>query len=130
MSVPGCSVVKKSLPMQGTQEMQVGPSALEDPLEEEMATRPSILAWKIPWTEELGRLQSMGSQSQTLLSNWAHTYMFYYSTWQKSMQSPLFQTLKDLMKSFYHTEFTHKLSSYVHEKKTHSVKSMVWCNNA
>ena len=35
---------------------------LEDPLEKEMATHSSILAWKIPWTEEPGRLQSMGSQ--------------------------------------------------------------------
>ena len=34
----------------------------EDPLEKEMATHSSILAWKIPWTEELGRLQSLGSQ--------------------------------------------------------------------
>ena len=34
----------------------------EDPLEEGMATHSSILAWRIPWTEELGGLQSMGSQ--------------------------------------------------------------------
>ena len=34
----------------------------EDPLEKEMATHSSILAWKIPWTEEPGRLESMGSQ--------------------------------------------------------------------
>ena len=34
----------------------------EDPLEEEMAAHSSILAWGIPWTEEPGRLQSMGSQ--------------------------------------------------------------------
>ena len=34
----------------------------EDPLEDEMAIHPSILAWKIPWTEEPGGLQSMGSQ--------------------------------------------------------------------
>ena len=34
----------------------------EDPLEEEMATGFSILAWKMPWTEEPGELQSMGSQ--------------------------------------------------------------------
>ena len=34
----------------------------EDPLEKEMATHSSTLAWKIPWTEEAGRLQSMGSQ--------------------------------------------------------------------
>ena len=42
----------------------------EDPLEKEMATHSSILAWKIPWTEEPGGLQSMGSQkSQTQLSD-------------------------------------------------------------
>ena len=34
----------------------------EDPLEKEMATQASVLAWKIPWTEEPGRLQSSGSQ--------------------------------------------------------------------
>ena len=34
----------------------------EDPLEKEMATHSSILAWRIPWTEEPGRLQAMGSQ--------------------------------------------------------------------
>ena len=37
----------------------------EDPLAKGMATHPSIVAWRIPWTEEPGRLQSMGSQSQT-----------------------------------------------------------------
>ena len=42
----------------------------EDPLEEEMATHSSTLAWEIPWREELGGLQSMGSQkSLTGLSN-------------------------------------------------------------
>ena len=40
-------------------------SGREDPLEEEMATHSSILAGKIPWTEEPGGLQSMGLQSQT-----------------------------------------------------------------
>jgi len=35
---------------------------LEDPLEKKMATHSSILAWKIPWTKELGGLQSIGSQ--------------------------------------------------------------------
>ena len=44
----------------------------EDALEEGMATRSRILAWRIPWTEEPGRLQSMGSQkTQTRLSGWA-----------------------------------------------------------
>ena len=52
------------------QEMQVGSLGWEDPLEKDMATYFSILAWEIPWTEEPGRLQSMGLQnSQTGLSN-------------------------------------------------------------
>ena len=42
--------------------MQVQSLGREDPLEEEMGTCSSILAWKIPWTEESGGLQSMGSQ--------------------------------------------------------------------
>ena len=41
----------------------------EDPLEKGPATHSSILAWRISWTEEPGRLQSMGSQSQTRLSD-------------------------------------------------------------
>ena len=48
--------------MQETQQMQVQILAQEDPLEEEMATHPSILAWKIPWTDEPGRLRSKGSE--------------------------------------------------------------------
>ena len=42
--------------------MRVGSLGQEDPLEEGMATHSSILAWSIPWTEETGGLQSMGSQ--------------------------------------------------------------------
>ena len=42
------------------QETQVRSLGREDPLEKEMATHSSILAWRIPWTEEPGRLQSMG----------------------------------------------------------------------
>ena len=50
----------KNLPeMQGTWVPSLGQ---EDPLEEEMATHSSILAWRVPWTEEPGRLQSTGSQ--------------------------------------------------------------------
>jgi len=40
------------------------PGLGEDPLDKEMATHSSILAWKIPWTEEPGRLQTMGSQTE------------------------------------------------------------------
>ena len=50
------------LPMQGSQEMWVSSLGQEDLLEEEIATQSSILAWRIPWTEEPGGLQSMGLQ--------------------------------------------------------------------
>ena len=53
---PGGSVVKNPPTMQETQEMQVQSLGQEDPLEEEMASHCSILAWKIPWTEEPGGL--------------------------------------------------------------------------
>jgi len=43
-------------------ETQVQSLGLEDPLEEGMATHSSVLAWRIPWTEEPGSVQSMGSQ--------------------------------------------------------------------
>ena len=52
-------MVKNPPAIQETQVRSLGP---EDPLEEEMATHSSILAWKIPWTEEPGGLQSMGLQ--------------------------------------------------------------------
>ena len=45
-----------------TRETQVQSLGWEDPLEKEMATHSSTLAWNIPWTEKPGRLQSMGSQ--------------------------------------------------------------------
>ena len=48
--------------MQESQEMQIRSLGWEDPLEEKMATHSSILARIIPWTEEPGGLQSMGSQ--------------------------------------------------------------------
>ena len=50
----------KRLP--GMRETWVRSLSLEDPLEKEMATHSSILAWRIPWREEPGRLQSMGLQ--------------------------------------------------------------------
>ena len=50
----------KRLP--GMQETRVRSLGQKDPLEKEMATHSSILAWRIPWREEPGRLQSMGSQ--------------------------------------------------------------------
>ena len=62
----GASLVTQRLkrlpPMWETRVRSLGQ---EDPLEKEMATHSSILAWRILWMEELGRLQSMGSQSRT-----------------------------------------------------------------
>ena len=59
MGFPGDSDSKESACNAGDLGLIPG---LEDALEKEMATHSSILAWKIPWTEESGRLQSMGSQ--------------------------------------------------------------------
>ena len=56
--------------MQETRETQVLPLGQKDPLVKEMATRGSILAWKIPWTEDPGQLQSMAQLS-------THTHSTY-----------------------------------------------------
>ena len=53
--------------------MQVWSLGQEDPLEKEMATCSSILAWKVPWTEEPSRLQSMGSQR--VRQEWARSHI-------------------------------------------------------
>ena len=55
----GAQTVKNPPVRQDTQVQSLG---CEDPLEKEMVTHSSILAWRIPWTEESGGLQSMGSQ--------------------------------------------------------------------
>ena len=52
--------------MQKTQETHVGTLGQEDALEKEMATHSSTLAWTIPWTEEPGGLQSIGSQREDM----------------------------------------------------------------
>ena len=62
------------LPMRKMQETQVQSLDWEDPLEKEMATHSSILAWEIPWTEDNGRLHSMGSQH--IGHNWATEHIW------------------------------------------------------
>ena len=62
MGFPGGLAVKNLLARQESQEMQVQSLGQEDLLEEGVAIHSSILAWRIPWTEEAGGLQSMGSQ--------------------------------------------------------------------
>ena len=55
-------MVKKLPTNAGDIEMQVQSLGQEDPLEKGMATHSSVLAWRIPWTEQPGRLQSIGLQ--------------------------------------------------------------------
>ena len=64
---PGCPVGSLVKNLSAMQETQVRSLGWGDPLEKEIATYSSILAWVIPWTEEPGGLQSMGSQSQAQL---------------------------------------------------------------
>ena len=67
MLIKGASLVAqmvKSLPVM--RETQVQSLGQEDPLEKEMATHSNILAWKIPWTEEPGQLQSMGHKESDM----------------------------------------------------------------
>ena len=85
--------------MQETQEMRVQSLGPEDPLEESTATHSSILAWRIPWTEEPGGLQSTGSQSWTQLSrlnthmhffHWIHYKLSKFNFWPYLFCSLLF----------------------------------------
>ena len=83
---PVVQTVKRLPTMQETQVQSLGQ---EDLMEKEMATHSSILAWKIPWTEEPGRLQSMGSQRvKTRLSDFTSlSFTFFFSisiTWGSS----------------------------------------------
>ena len=66
---PGGLVVKDLPTMQEPQETWVWSLGWEDPLEEGMATHSSIFAWRIPWTEEPGGLESIGSQR--VRHNWS-----------------------------------------------------------
>ena len=70
-------------------ETRVWALGREDPLEKEMATHSSTLAWKIPWIEEPGRLQSMGSQSRTRLSDFTSLHFMQYCSLQHQTLLPL-----------------------------------------
>ena len=72
----------KNMPaMQEMQESWIRSLCWEDPLEEEMAIHSSILDWRIPWTEEPGGLQSMGSERDTTKTTehtCRHIYIYVY----------------------------------------------------
>ena len=77
----GCLPLERiCLSVQEMQHTWVQSLGGEDPLEKEMATHSSILAWIIPWTEEPGGLQSMGSQSDMTeqLSMNAYIYLLFF----------------------------------------------------
>ena len=79
---PGGSVLKNPNTMQQLQETWVWSLGQEDPLEEEMATHSSILAWRIPWIEEPGGLPAIGSQG--VRHDWsdvARTYPSVADNW-------------------------------------------------
>ena len=76
----------KNLP--AVQDAQVRSLGGEDPLEKEMATRSSILAWRIPWIKEPGRLLSMGSQK--VRHKWmTNTFTFTFKGSARSLWFPL-----------------------------------------
>ena len=77
----------KRLP--GMQETGVGSLGWEDSLEKEMATHSSTLAWKIAWMEELGRLQSVGSQR--FRHNWATSFLLLLLLAQMIKNPPAMQ---------------------------------------
>ena len=57
----------------------------EDPLEKEMAAHSSILAWRIPWMEELGGLQSMGCKESDMTERLHFTYLKYKPTKRRAV---------------------------------------------
>ena len=63
------------------QETQFGFLGWEDPLEDEMATHSSIFAWRKPWTEELGGLQSMGLNNLSCMQKELDMWGIWYQWW-------------------------------------------------
>ena len=76
MGPPWWLPVLKNLPV--TQEMQIQSLGQEDLLEKDMATHSSILAWRIPWIEDPGGLQSMGLQMVRHTEATLHTHPWSY----------------------------------------------------
>ena len=87
-------------------ETRVQPLGREDLLEKEIATHSSILAWKIPWTEEPGRLQSMGSQR--VIHNWVTSLIF-------NDRGTVYNVLR--MNSFYSKSIYDKIQKFLKKRK-------------
>ena len=112
--------------MQETREMWVWSLGGEDPLEERMATHSSILAWRMPWTEEPGGLQSMGSQRAR--HDWACTCM-HNSIKSKipeiSLMKDLYKTTRLCWKKSKMTQTNGKISSHSWIGRINSVKMSI-----
>ena len=84
----GASLVAQTVKrLPAMRETRVQSLGQEDPLEKEMATHSSILAWRIPWMEEPGRLQSTGSQSRTRLSDFTFFSLYHMCMYVRSVVS-------------------------------------------
>ena len=70
-------MVKNLLAMQELQEMLVQSLIQEDPLEVDIATHSNIIAWRIPWTEDLGGLQSTGCKESDMTEATLHTCVLF-----------------------------------------------------
>ena len=115
------------------QEPQVWSLGGEDSLEEEMVTHSSILAWRVPWTEEPGRLQSMGSQRVGL--NWATERTQYtdYCSTNSSARSLKHRASLETDPATDHKdernqkiEFINTVKSQLFKKSNNVEKSLVW----
>ena len=82
-------------------ETQVRSLGREDPLEKEMVTHSSILAWRIPWAEKPGKLQSMGSQR--LGHDWATSLRLFWIYFIQSMDS--YSSSQDVLRAWFSSNF-------------------------
>ena len=96
------SVVKESPAMHETQETWVQSLDWEDPLEKEMVTHSSILAWRIPWKEEPGRLQSKGLQR--VGNGWATEHYTLVCKYQPGKKNQYFSLKKKILDDLYYRE--------------------------
>ena len=95
------------LPMQETSETWVQSLGLEDPLEEGMATYSSILAWRVPWTEEPGWLQLIGSQR--VRHDWSD--LVHTHSQRQVTETDSHDKFHILINSFHMYIYTHKMVS-------------------
>ena len=110
-------------------ETQVQSLGREDPLEKEMATHSSILAWRILWTKELGGLQSMGSQRGR--HDWATLSLFSprgYSS-ERVLQSQCFEILHSVPATALEID-DHRTYISISSISMESKYILIWCNTA